>query len=54
MGHQPLKPELIAIIRRFDLDGDAKISFHEFSEGLKPTYPDFLPHREHLVYVPSK
>lgn len=27
LGHQPLKKELIAIMRRFDLDGDAKLSF---------------------------
>jgi Ca2+-binding EF-hand superfamily protein len=27
MGHQVLKPELVAIIRRFDIDGDAKITF---------------------------
>jgi Ca2+-binding EF-hand superfamily protein len=27
MGHQVIKPELIAIIRRLDLDGDSKITF---------------------------
>lgn len=27
MGHQVRKPELVAIIRRFDLDGDSRISF---------------------------
>jgi Ca2+-binding EF-hand superfamily protein len=27
MGYVATKPELIAILRRFDMDGDAKISF---------------------------
>jgi len=36
VGHQPVKQELTAIMRRFDLDGDAKISFAEFSEALMP------------------
>jgi hypothetical protein len=34
MGHQPVKAELISIIRRFDVDGDSKISFQEFSEAI--------------------
>ena len=54
MGHQPLKAELIAIIRRFDLDGDSKISFAEFCEAIKPISPDILPVREPLMYVPAK
>lgn len=36
VGHQPLKCELIAIMRRFDLDGDAKLNFDEFAEALTP------------------
>jgi hypothetical protein len=36
IGHQPLKGELIAIMRRFDLDGDAKLTFPEFAEALTP------------------
>ena len=36
VGHQPVKPELTAIMRRFDLDGDAKLSFTEFAEALSP------------------
>ena len=36
VGHQPIKQELTAIMRRFDLDGDAQISFTEFSEALTP------------------
>ena len=30
MGYLASKEELISIIRRFDLDGDAKINFDEF------------------------
>lgn len=33
MGHPPDKNELVAILRRFDLDGDAKLSFEEFCEA---------------------
>ena len=42
VGHQPLKAELVAIMRRFDLDGDAKLSFTEFSEALTPIQPDVI------------
>ena len=35
MGHVSTKDELISIIRRFDLDGDAKINLEEFTEGIK-------------------
>lgn len=41
-GHQPVKRELVAVMRRFDLDGDAKISFAEFVEGLTPVQPDIV------------
>lgn len=41
-GHQPLKEELMAIMRRFDLDGDAKLSFTEFAEALTPIQPDVV------------
>lgn len=54
MGHQPLKAELIAIIRRFDLDGDCQISFSEFCEALKPVSPDLIHPREPLIFVPNK
>lgn len=36
VGHMPLKGELIAIMRRFDLDGDSCISFQEFYEAVTP------------------
>lgn len=35
MGHLSTKQELIAILRRFDMDGDAKISMSEFALGMK-------------------
>lgn len=35
MGHVATKQELISILRRFDLDGDAKISFQEFTNGIQ-------------------
>lgn len=35
MGYLATKEELISIIRRFDLDGDAKINIEEFEEGIK-------------------
>lgn len=29
-------------MRRFDLDGDAKLTFNEFSEALTPIQPDVV------------
>lgn len=43
MGHQALKTEVIAIIRRFDLDGDSRIGFAEFCEGMKSISPNMSP-----------
>ena len=31
-----VKDELTAIMRRFDLDGDAKLTYAEFAEALSP------------------
>jgi Ca2+-binding EF-hand superfamily protein len=42
VGHQPLKDELIAIMRRFDLDGDARLTFQEFTEALTPVQPSLI------------
>ena len=42
VGHNPVKKELVNIMRRFDLDGDAKISFQEFVEGVSPVQPDVI------------
>ena len=36
VGHRPTKEELVSIMRRFDLDGDHKVTFPEFAEALTP------------------
>ena len=41
MGHVATKQELIAILRRFDVDGDAKINFKEFELGLRSSLTTF-------------
>ena len=41
MGHVSTKQELIAILRRYDIDGDAKINFKEFELGLRSSLPIF-------------
>lgn len=38
MGVLMSKQELVALIRRIDLDGDAKISYEEFFEGIKSQF----------------
>ena len=35
MGHLATKQEIVAILRRFDLDGDAKINLQEFGEAIR-------------------
>ena len=35
MGHLASRQELMGILRRFDMDGDAKINFAEFALGMK-------------------
>lgn len=40
-GHVATKNEIIGILRRFDLDGDAKINYKEFEIGLKSTLTIF-------------
>ena len=35
-GYQASGHDLISILRRFDIDGDAKINFKEFELGIKP------------------
>lgn len=41
MGHLSTKQELIAILRRFDMDGDAKINMAEFTLGMKSSLKIF-------------
>ena len=38
MGVLMSKQDLVALIRRIDLDGDAKISYEEFFEGIKSQF----------------
>jgi Ca2+-binding EF-hand superfamily protein len=35
MGYVSSKMEVVAIIRRFDTDGDAKVNLNEFIEGMR-------------------
>jgi len=41
MGHVATKQELIAILRRYDVDGDAKINFKEFELGMRSSLTTF-------------
>ena len=43
MGHYVLIHELIAIVRRLDLNKDNKIDYNEFYEGLTPVSSDMIP-----------
>lgn len=38
-GHLATNEEVLAIIRRMDIDADARISKQEFIEGIKPEEP---------------
>ena len=38
-------------MRRFDLDGDAKLSFQEFAEALTPIQPDVIQNPLRHSYV---
>ena len=40
-GHVATKHELVGILRRFDIDGDAKINFKEFQLGCKSSLSVF-------------
>jgi Ca2+-binding EF-hand superfamily protein len=35
-GYYPTESEVVAIIRRLDIDADSKISYDEFIEAMKP------------------
>lgn len=41
MGFVAAKQDLINILRRFDMDGDAKVSFKEFEIGFKSSLTVF-------------
>ena len=38
-GHYATETELLAIIRRIDTDGDAKLDYNEFAEFVRSAYP---------------
>ena len=42
-GHYASERELLAIIRRIDTDGDAKLSFSEWEEFLRGIIPPYEP-----------
>ena len=35
-GHYPTEEELVAVIRRLDMDADGSVSYAEMSEAIKP------------------
>ena len=41
MGVKATKADLVGILRRFDMDGDAKINFKEFETGMKSSLTAF-------------
>lgn len=45
MGHLASKAEIVAILRRLDLDGDAKINLQEFGEAIKTQLASSRPVR---------
>lgn len=44
VGHLSSKQELVAIIRRIDTDGDAKVNLEEFAEGIRSQFSQIQPH----------
>lgn len=43
MGHLASKSEIVAILRRLDLDGDAKINLKEFGEAIRTQLASSTP-----------
>ena len=43
--HYSEPEEITAILRRLDIDGDQKITYTEFKEGMGPVYPDIIPRK---------
>lgn len=46
MGHLASKHEIVAVLRRFDMDGDAKVNFKEFELGIKSSLTLFGPNKK--------
>lgn len=40
MGHIVQPKEVVCILRRLDIDGDSRVSFHEFVEAISPISPE--------------
>ena len=53
VGYLASKDELVAIIRRFDLDGDAKVNYSEFAEGIKSKFTSVKGYK-HSKNSPTK
>jgi len=51
-GYYPTEDEVIAIVRRLDVDADCKISYEEFSEGIKTQ--EFTKKKQEAAKSPSK
>jgi len=51
MGHLVQPKEVVSIVRRLDIDGDHKISFHEFVEAVSPVSPEIMPPPQRLSEV---
>jgi Ca2+-binding EF-hand superfamily protein len=43
-GHYPNEEEIVAAIRRLDLDADSSVSYAEFSEAIKPQEFSIMNH----------
>jgi hypothetical protein len=43
-GHYPSEDEVVAAIRRLDLDADSSVTYAEFSEGIKPQEFSLMNH----------
>lgn len=41
MNYVASKQQIIGVLRRFDLDGDAKVNFEEFQNGIKTSLTQF-------------
>ncbi len=52
-GYYATERELVAIIRRMDIDADQRISFDEFCDAVKPQTDDYSHSHDLSSYKPS-
>jgi hypothetical protein len=52
-GYYATERELVAIIRRMDIDADQMISFDEFCDAVKPQTDDYSHSQDLSTYKPS-